>query len=334
MQGGWNPGGDPGRARSDAPLGRVGAAPRAARARRARRAGRREPAPRGAGPATAHAVAAPALAAGPAAGRPTQAQVFYTVGRFVTHKNQLQRAARLSRGGERASERTPADGRSAGRSRLPRLHPTHVASAPAALRARIVLAGPQPIEAAHLAGDVLVHASSSEAWGRVIDEAFVLGNPTLVAALPMLAEKAGYTWRELPDGGGARRGRSAARPRFAYAPRDDAAEERSLLVDPSDVASIATALARAGTDARWRRQCHLYNRRVASELELEPARPASARDLESRGRARQRNAGLRRGARGAGYAPLAAADSARRASSSVSLNRRSTSSRSDGGRGV
>jgi glycosyltransferase involved in cell wall biosynthesis len=78
----------------------------------------------------------------------------------------------------------------------------------------------------------------------------------------MLAEKAGYTWRELPRGAAD----SAARPRFEFEPGDDAAEERSLLVDPGDVASIAAALERAGSDASWRRQCRLYNRRIASGL--------------------------------------------------------------------
>ena len=198
-------------------------------------------------------------------GVPLHAQVFYTVGRFVAHKNQLSvLRAFLAVASELPNAHLLMVGPPDDLGYVASIRHT-LESAPAALRARIVLTGPQPIEAAHLAGDVLVHASSSEAWGRVIDEAFVLGNPTLVAALPMLAEKAGYRWRELPGGAGPRSGAPAARPRFAYEPRDDAAEERSLLVDPGNVASIATALARAGSDARWRRQCHLYNRRVASE---------------------------------------------------------------------
>jgi len=203
-------------------------------------------------------------------GVPMEAQVFYVVGRFVKHKNQLRvLRAFLAVAKDLPSAYLLLVG--------PPEDPGYVAcirhvieSAPAALRARVILTGPQPIEAAHLAGDVLVHASSSEAWGRVIDEAFVLGNPTLVAALPMIAEKAGYAWRELTNPADARASsgvsRDVVRPRFAYEMLGDAAEQRSLLVDPCDVGSIAAALLRAGTDARWRQQCRLYNRRVAGEL--------------------------------------------------------------------
>ncbi len=199
-----------------------------------------------------------------------QAQVFYNVGRFVTHKNQLH----VLRAFFAVARRLP-------NAHLLLLGPPEdrayvaaiqheLASAPAALRARVVLAGPQPIEAAHLAGDVLVHASSSEGWGRVIDEACVLGNPTLLSALPMLAEKAGYAWRELALPVNASPASStaapAARPRFAYEPLADGAGQRSLLVDPGDVGSIAAALERAALDPDWRRECGRYNRRAAGAL--------------------------------------------------------------------
>jgi glycosyltransferase involved in cell wall biosynthesis len=197
-------------------------------------------------------------------GVPMEARVFYLVGRFVPHKNQL----RVLRAFLAVAKDLPGSHLLlVGQPEDPRYFECirrEIASAPAALRSRVSLAGPQPIEAAHLAGDVLVHASSSEAWGRVIDEAFRLGNPALVAALPMIAEKAGYAWRELASPAAPARHRT--RPSFEFRPLGDGAEERSLLVDPFDEGSIAAALFRAGSDARWRRQCREYNLRAAEEM--------------------------------------------------------------------
>ncbi|MFO0934281.1 MAG: glycosyltransferase [Planctomycetota bacterium] len=123
-------------------------------------------------------------------------------------------------------------------------------AAPPDVAARIVLAGPQRLEAAPLAGDVLVHASRFESWGRAVDEALVLGRPAVLAPSPFVAERV--------------EGRRP--PGLAVPDAGPPSPEGPLWADPDAPAALDAALVRAATDAAWRRACGAAHRARAQAL--------------------------------------------------------------------
>jgi glycosyltransferase involved in cell wall biosynthesis len=145
------------------------------------------------------------------------------------------------------------------------------ASASAAVRRRVVMPGEMSAETAHLGGDVLVHAAAIESWCRVIDEAWSVGRPSIVPAIPTIAERAGFVSVEgdPPRGG-------PASSRLGYACPTAGGEALALLVDAGSVDAIAAAMDRAITDAAWRaatvahygaRQAKRSWRDVATQME-------------------------------------------------------------------
>jgi glycosyltransferase involved in cell wall biosynthesis len=93
------------------------------------------------------------------------------------------------------------------------------------------------VDAAHLAGDVLVHPSRFETWGRAIDEAAVVGRPAVLGHTPFVAARLG-----------------------------DAGPDRALWIDADDPCAFDDALRRAGLDAAWRARCGERARRSATQL--------------------------------------------------------------------
>ena len=114
-----------------------------------------------------------------------------------------------------------------------------IQAAPPPTRRRITWVGPQPLEAAPLAGDVLVHVSRFETWGRTIDEALLLGRPAVLAASPFVAERVDCPW-----------------PPVRTAPPSP---DRAAWIDADDGDALDEALERAAGDATWRRDCGAFH---------------------------------------------------------------------------
>jgi glycosyltransferase involved in cell wall biosynthesis len=121
-----------------------------------------------------------------------------------------------------------------------------VRAAPPSVARRIAFVGPQPLEAAPLAGDVVVHASRYETWGRAVDEAMVFGRPAVLATSPFVADRLGLRGPGGPDDGAA-----------------------AIGVEPDDGDALDAALVRAATDATWRSRCGEALRRRAAALDPE-----------------------------------------------------------------
>lgn len=176
--------------------------------------------------------------------------VLYAVGRLVPYKRPLEVIEAFVRVADR----------------IPRAHllvvgpPTDPAyatrcaeairAAPAAVARRIALVGPQRLEAAPLAGDVLVHISRFESWGRTIDEALVLARPALLQASPFVAERVDCPWPLRPGSG----------------PIGGTRSDRALWIDASDPDALDAALVRAVGDASWRAACGAFHRACAARL--------------------------------------------------------------------
>lgn len=180
--------------------------------------------------------------------------VLYMVGRFVPYKRPLEVIEAFVRVAHRVRRaHLLLVGAATDRAYATRCADA-VAAAPPSVRRRITLVGPQPLEAAPLAGDVLVHTSRYESWGRAIDEALVLGRPAVLAASPFVAERVDRPW---PAGA-----RDAEDP-----------EDRALWIDPDDAQALGAALVRAADDAAWRKACGAFHHRRARERDSDgPAR--------------------------------------------------------------
>lgn len=181
--------------------------------------------------------------------------VLYQVGRLVPYKRTLETIEAFTR----FAARTPAchlllvgaatDAAYAAKCKAV------ARAAPEAVAARIAFVGPQRIEAAPLAGDVLVHVSRQESWGRALDEALVFGKPAVLAASPFLAERADRAW-------------PPAHPTVA-----SKSEARALWIDASRPEVLEQALLAAVEDGHWRAACGAFHRTQARGLDWRtPAR--------------------------------------------------------------
>ena len=204
-------------------------------------------------------------------GLPDDALVLYNVGRFVAYKKQasvIRAFARVATSHRRAWLLLVG----------PQAHGVYadevheaLMSLPIGVRERVVLPGALSAEDAHLAGDVLVHASTVESWCRVVDEAWQMGRPTVISAIPTIAERAGYSWQihapAFVD---------SARPaHFSFAARSQ--EALSVLIDPHDESSIAGGMDHALADASWRAQTASKNRQLAQARDWQ----STARQVEA-----------------------------------------------------
>ena len=178
--------------------------------------------------------------------------VLAVVGRVVPYKGVLEAVAsfvRVARAAPRARLLVvgpPTDAPYAARVAAA------VEAAPRDVAARVHLVGPQRLEAAPLASDVLVHLSRIESFSRTLDEAALLGRPAVVAASPVLAERVG-------------RGRAPA----------TTSDDDVLWLEDLSPAALDAALLRAATDGAWRSACG-----AASARRVEAVAPdAAARAL-------------------------------------------------------
>lgn len=199
--------------------------------------------------------------------------VFYSVGRFVRYKNQLNiLRAFIAVAADLPATRLLMLGPATDTAYMEELQQT-LEMASCVVQARIVLHGSESIEAAHLAGDVLVHAAAFESWGRVLDEACICGNSTIVNAFPTIAEKMGYRCTPTFSANSRDSDGTGVQVEFSYSPTGDAQQSRSLLVDGAQPSSIATALHEAATNSDWRQQCCDYNRNRVKTYQWEEIVP-------------------------------------------------------------
>jgi glycosyltransferase involved in cell wall biosynthesis len=199
--------------------------------------------------------------------------VFYTVGRFVSYKNQLNvLQAFIAVAENLPGTRLLMLGPATDTAYMEELRQT-LEMAPCAVQARVVIRGSESIEAAHLAGDVLVHAAAFESWGRVVDEACICGNATIVNAFPTIAERVGYRCNPAFAANSPDSDDTGIQVQFTYSPTGDVQQSRSLLVDGAQPASIATALHEAARNSDWRQECSDYNRNRVKTYQWEEVVP-------------------------------------------------------------
>ncbi len=170
--------------------------------------------------------------------------VLYTVGRWVPYKRTLDLVEAFVRVAAcRSRLRLLLVGSPTDADFAARVH-SAVAAAPGDVADRIHLVGPQRLEAASLSGDVLVHLSRVESWGRSLDEAAVMGRPAVIASSPALTERLGRPeTRDDPSQG----------PRWIDEDTDDALDAAlCFAADDADWRRAAGAAAAARADGqRW-----------------------------------------------------------------------------------
>jgi glycosyltransferase involved in cell wall biosynthesis len=204
-------------------------------------------------------------------GVPDDALVLYNVGRFVAYKKQasvIRAFARVAPSHPRAWLLLVGPHAQGGYAE--EVHDA-LQSLPVAVRERVVIPGALSAEDAHLAGDILVHASTVESWCRVVDEAWQMGRPTVISAIPTIAERAGYHWRHHAPAS-----LDPARPaHFLFAAHSQ--EALSVLIDPHDESSIARGIDHALADASWRAETASRNRELARARDWQ----STARQMEA-----------------------------------------------------